>query len=563
MSFQTIDNAIFEAVTSEDVIQKPILEKKYMYVQDNNPSTTYSTSQIQFTTEVLSNNGKYNAFAEGVVLLPIVIKVAGENVHKSDAFLALKNSNLNLLHKLNVEYNNTQVVQGIDNVNQYLIFKQHSEMSSEDEKLNGVFLGYAKDDSSTWGYTNVPSSEGDGLLNNFVSVSQHLEGRISSGSKVQNDGFAKRISYFNSIKGNGRDAILGDITEISGHMNYIENFDADTKYYYYNAYLRLRDLPFFDKLPLIRSGTMRITMTLNNNVSFNVKKAATGVMTITNFVNNTSSTNPLMFASSYKTITLPDGDAIDIANTKDAIVPSGSSVIGDVDGDGKIEETIFSVSLKIGENGGQHKIRQCRLYVPHYVLNPYADTEYLSNKVRVIEYLDLVQYSFNVDSKKEFNQLITNGLSKMRRLIMVGLINSGSGTTGLPAQSSPFTTEPSTTSPFKLNNFNVYIGAIPLYETSTFNYDYEQFLLELNGQQGINSNLTQGLVSSRISLQDFNNNYHYIVVNLDRKLPENENTSQSLSVSGSLSSLKNITFYCFIERYKTISIDVETGAIIA
>jgi len=450
------------------------------------------------------------------------------------------------------------VVQGIDNLNQYLIFKQHSEMSSEDERLNGALLGYAKDDSTTWGYTAASSPEGDGLVNNFVSVSTHFEGGIADRGKVQNDGFAKRIGYFNSIEGNGRDAVLGGADKIAGHMNYLKNDGDNIKYYFYNCYLRLRDLPFFKDLPIIRSGTMRITLTLNNNVSFSVSKTNTGLLSCSNFVNNTSTTNPLMIASSYKTIKIASGITAAKIDVENFISPSGSSAIGT---EGAAET--FNVSLKIGNNGESHQIRNCRLYVPHYVLNPYADTEYLSSKVKTVEYVDLVHYPFSVEAGLNFNQLVTNGLSKMRRLIMIGTISAGNGGTGLPAQSSPFTTEPSTTSPFKLSNFNVYIGGVPLYESSTFQYDYEQFLLELNGQQGINSNLTQGLVSSRISLQDFNNNYHYIVVNLDRKLPENENTSQSLSVSGKLESLKNMTFDCFIERYKTLSIDVETGAIVA
>jgi hypothetical protein len=326
----------------------------------------------------------------------------------------------------------------------------------------------------------------------------------------------------------------------------------------------LRDLPFFKDLPIIRSGTMRITLTLNNNVSFTVTKSAAGALSVSNFVNNTSLTNPLMFAASYKAVSMASIQA-NVNSVASGLfnLPSGSSTIGAVTS-GSLVSSTFNVSLKIGNNNGQsHHITNCRLYVPHYVLNPYADSEYLSSKIKTVEYLDIVQYPFDVAVGGNFNQLITNGLSKMRRLIMVGMIRSGNGGTGLPAQSSPFTTEPSTTSPFKLSNFNVYIGGVPLYESSTFQYDYEQFLLELNGQQGINSNLTQGLVSSRISLQDFNNNYHYIVVNLDRKLPENENTSQALSVSGRLDSLKPITFNCFIERYKTIAIDVETGAIVA
>ena len=98
MSFNTIDNAIFASSESE-TIQKYFVEKKYNSITDNSSSSNYTTSQIQFTSEVMSNNGKYNNFSEAVMLIPLVFSVEGENVGKSDVFLALKNSNLNLFIK--------------------------------------------------------------------------------------------------------------------------------------------------------------------------------------------------------------------------------------------------------------------------------------------------------------------------------------------------------------------------------------------------------------------------------------------------------------------------------
>jgi hypothetical protein len=159
--------------------------------------------------------------------------------------------------------------------------------------------------------------------------------------------------------------------------------------------------------------------------------------------------------------------------------------------------------------------------------------------------------------------LITNGMSRMKRLIMIGYMSptaNGSEVGGaFSPLSSPFATEPSTTSPFMISNFNVQVGQINLYPNA-ISYSYEQFLQEMNGQYGINGNMIQGSTSSRISLVDYNNNYHYIVVNLDRKLPENELTSQSLGVSGTLESRKDMSFMCFVEKYKTITINIENGA---
>jgi hypothetical protein len=322
---------------------------------------------------------------------------------------------------------------------------------------------------------------------------------------------------------------------------------------------------------MIRSGVFRITLTLNNNIAFTVNKSAAGVLSFSGFSNNASTTNPFMFSASYKTLAQPA-----TANTAVLIAPAalvygcGSSVLGALAAaaPNALLDTTFVVksaiaNLTVGLIDYKHKFQKCHLYVPAYILNPEADRLYLSNKVKVIDYLDIDQYTFSCAANGEINQVITNGIKGMRRLIMVGLIEDGNGTTGKPAQSSPFTSEPSTTSPFKIDNMNVFLAGNPIYESSKMRYDYEQFLQELNGAQGVQANLTQGLCSGRISLQDFNNNYHYIVVNLDRKLPENESVSQTLSITGKLVCGKNVKFFCFIERYKQIKIDVDNGMIVA
>jgi hypothetical protein len=467
--------------------------------------------------------------------------------------LALKNSNCNLIHSMKVDYNNGQVVQGCDYLNNYLNFIQHTEMSLQDEELNGPFLGYAKDSSTSWCYSNTAFPFGHGICNN----SNLLRPSNSASNKgdLNNEGFQKRCGYFqNYNESDGKNLVLSAADRKKSAMNIVDNVSATSKVYYYNCFIRLRDLPFFDKLCLIRSGTVRITFTLNNNVSFDINKSAAGHLSVNSFVNNSGLTNPLMIAASYRLIKSATGTAVNVPTIADAFIPCGSAALP--------LNTTYNVKMGIGIcNGHVHAIKQCRLYVPHYSFSPKGEELYLANPVRSIKYLDLDYYTFKAEKGVQFNQLITNGASRMRRLIMIGFIANGkNGTTGLSPLSSPFASEPSTTSPFSLSNFNVKVGGVNHYEANSVEYDYEYFLQELNGQQGINANQTQGLCSSRISLQDYNNNYHYIVVNLDRKLKENEDVAQSLTVIGTIESELDITFHCYIERYKTIVINTESGA---
>jgi hypothetical protein len=85
----------------------------------------------------------------------------------------------------------------------------------------------------------------------------------------------------------------------------------------------------------------------------------------------------------------------------------------------------------------------------------------------------------------------------------------------------------------------------------------------LNGSTGLNANLVNGMVSSRINLTDYQNNYHYIVCDLSRRLPEFDMVSVSIRVRGVLQSPKKMEFHCYIEKEKIIEIDTMTGALIS
>jgi hypothetical protein len=94
------------------------------------------------------------------------------------------------------------------------------------------------------------------------------------------------------------------------------------------------------------------------------------------------------------------------------------------------------------------------------------------------------------------------------------------------------------------------------------NYDYDCFLQQLNGQTGFNSNQISGLVSSRINLTDFQNNYHYIVCDLSRRTTAQDLIPVSIRCKFTLKSPLTMDFHAFIEREKIIEIDTMTGALI-
>ena len=61
---------------------------------------------------------------------------------------------------------------------------------------------------------------------------------------------------------------------------------------------------------------------------------------------------------------------------------------------------------------------------------------------------------------------------------------------------------------------------------------------------------------------DFQNNYHYIVCDLSRRLPEFDMVSCSIRVRGQVVSPLRLEIHAFLEKEKIIEIDVMTGALI-
>jgi len=331
--------------------------------------------------------------------------------------------------------------------------------------------------------------------------------------------------------------------------------------------IRLRDLPFFNAdVPMMRGANMKLTLTLNNNVSFNFKKTSGGAMSFSNFSNVSGLTNPFMVASNYHQYT-----QIDAAGASVIAAPTGGAVSGSITtksilgGASALDNGVGSVDAEYVVKSGlaavgqySHTIKQCRLYVPAYTFSPSYESQYLSSSKRLITYNDLYFTTFDVKAQQQFNINLTNGIAYAKRLVVIGFMTASANGDVSPL-SSPFTCEPATTSPFLIQNFNCQVGGINMYQGQML-ASYEQFLAEMNGMYGINGNQITGLCSSRISSKDYYNNYHYIVVNLDRKLKEDEGVLQSIALSGQLNSTKDMTFYCYVEYSKKVLVDVSDGS---
>ena len=323
------DSLIYDlSIAAGDTDAKPFLKKEMLYITDQNSSGNYSNSQVIFETSQLSNNGRWcdygvDAYLSFPLMLTATMNASAVGnaptdfttgpLAASDYILALKNSNYNLIHSIQVEYSNSNVVQLTPFINTYLNFKLHSELSLQDEELNGPQIGYSKDTSTSWRYEAAAAGSpyGRGLCNNansnkkLDSCSEFVGDLFNEGMRGRQNNY-QRASVTPLVIPNGRENIYGaSVTNLNSRVRAsgINTIEATPAYkvYYYDAILRLKDLPFFAKLPLIRGCYMKITLNINQCI-FKVTKDANGFLNFDpSSLSLQNGTNPLMVSASVAT----------------------------------------------------------------------------------------------------------------------------------------------------------------------------------------------------------------------------------------------------------------------
>ena len=187
----------------------------------------------------------------------------------------------------------------------------------------------------------------------------------------------------------------------------------------------MKDLPFFEKLAMTRGANIKITILLNQ-ASMTVTSTAGGVFSVD--------------SHSLKGQTIPLKRIADAAD----------------------DDYTETMSVAVVQNGAySHEKKQCRLYCPVYTLNPEMEKSYLSLGKKKIVYEDVLTVHLRDLGTGNFQNLLTNSLARMQRLVIVPMLSRGAnGALGLVPQQSPYASEPSTCSPCFIRNFNVQLSAL-------------------------------------------------------------------------------------------------------
>lgn len=592
-----MDNLVFEEAVNSTIDQSEFISKKWVYVNDNN-SQNY-TSQIVLDTTPLSNAGGWINWSEGFIVMPLVVQLTSANPASlplatggavepnADYAWAFKNGFWNMIHSMNVEFNNQNIIQQTPLTNVFRSFKAHTSFSLDDLLNEGSSLGYYPDNAGSWKYSTTDSADGKGLSNNRdapiqYSVVTQAGGYVSYastgvagdllGSTAQysgttnpssltggvysfNDGMTKRQTWYGYDPITSSQKQINDFDTCSAvYRSSKVQTEAGSVIWRVYAKLRLKDLnEYFEKCPLLKGSTIRFYIntnqaitsftTANGSVDGATGKLVAGVISGTQVQVIGGATNPLMVASRA----------------------SGNGL-------SPLPADTYKLSVSIFKNNfldqtstyqaGQSPLSAVRLYAPVYQFNPLAQQRYLQlAPTKKVVYRDIFQYQFTgVQAGTDFNFLVTNGIPNIKSVLVVPYVG-GTTNGGLAYNTllSPYSSTPSMPDPITLTNFNILVSGVNLFLNNEL-YDFEQFREELMSSNQLNGNLTTGLTSGLISEEMFSRGYRYYYGNCSRILPAEAGVSRSIQIIGRNVSKIDTNLLVFVEFEKEMTIDIATGA---
>jgi hypothetical protein len=546
------DQFLFNKALEGTDMPDPFIEKEVLMVQDVNGGVY--NGQINLDTSTLASSRKWCDYSSAYLEIPFIIAMKSSvdisaTAAANSFAMGLKCGAYQLIDSIQVDYNNTNVIQQQPFTNFYVQYKMMTSLSEDDVKKWGPSILFAPDSSGSITFSAGGNGSGQGTCNNIVnSASPFFD---YTRFDTHNEGYLKRLK----MTGYEPAAPSGSNTEINSAtlcnnvaLNYFTNNAGGgaANIYYWNvvAIVKLSSLSdFFSKLPVVKGGFLRFSINYNSTAQTITTVGASPVtsMTITTSTQLSGRTNPMMLTSGIVDNPLEDLLA------------------------GVLSISCGVRSTSIGATTVTNPIlSSCRLYVPAYTMNPSYEAQLLSARpVREVVYQDI--YNYVISNKSgDFNEVITNGIVSPQQIVVIPVLNNAAGnaaTASLTPYQSPFDSCPGTTAPFAaITNFNVVVSGRNVFQ-SAFRYDFEQFMNETAGNNSLNGGISTGLSSGLIGQLEWSSGYRYYSVDLSRRLPLEDDVPVSISVQGTNNTSKIMDYIVFVSYNRRITIDMLTGAL--
>lgn len=515
-----------------------------------------------------------------------------------------------IIHSFTLDYNGTTIVQQTPFIQMWNSFKLLTTLSHQELVSLGPHIGFYPDDSKGWQFNTIPRAAGVGTCNNgnfglthFFSPFTGTSSRLDAGD-LFNTGFTQRQSWI-SYDPYAKIGSIAGPADTSADAQIITQATSSAMWRSYvfgragaagaggliqmaiMATVYLKHVhSFFNMVPLLKGVYMKMTMNLNNcstsiTTTASVPAAAgppavaytPGTMTLTSVSNPVGGVVPILISSSYGKEPAPAAASVGQMTVYSAGSPitlgNGPQVLwANLSVGATITDpTAFAALTVAGTAPGTGGVaRSIYLYVPAYTFNPVFEQAYLSSPVKTIKYTDVYQYQVqSVSAGSAFNVLITNGIANIKSVLVIPFFAGTVAASGLPiavpVYQSPFDTAGcGTCSPLiQLNNFNVVIsGQNAIYNTER--YTFEHFVNQTYGVNAVNGGLTDGLSSGLIGFDDWMSCYGYYYTNVERMLPVEQSVPKSVQLQGVNATLRELSFWVFVEYGAQIQIDAITGA---
>jgi hypothetical protein len=239
--------------------------------------------------------------------------------------------------------------------------------------------------------------------------------------------------------------------------------------------------------------------------------------------------------------------------------------------------TKMELSIGIARNGinssgvtySHPTLSSVRAYCCLYDMTPQAEQMYLSKQsTKTIKYSDFLSFqTLNIGVGANYNTVLTNSIARARRIIGVVQIAAAfnsAGTAGTIAPSnSPFSSCPNTTVNTPITNYNILVSGSNLYQQN-LSYSVEHFIQELRKTGSMNGGMSLGMSSGLLDQLDYESGYRFLLSDLSRCPSEaSDNVSKSIQVIGTNSGKYPIDILWFLEFEREVTIDLQTGSLIA
>ena len=540
--------------------------RTFAWVADSNNGSYAGGSQIVIDASGIANSGRYLSCNNSYIQVPLVLTLNAitgnlNNVTGENNFAAsLKNSYTNLIHSMNVELGNNSVVATSAYSNMAINYQLLTSMSREDEQNLGSTIGFAKDEALSMRYIAAgPNVLGLGEINNVITR-PNFDPALGYGlsSFTQNTGRLTRM--INSTSYDPAQETTESIQNViasgknySQRDNVIAGAGVNTGSvvnYYITATIPLNILSdLFAKMPLVKGAYLKITLNLNAGCS------------------STMLLNPA--GNAFTSVASSSQNGVVPYMVSPCITTQGLHAVG------AAACTSMMLSIGVARNSfsgityNHPTLSSCRLYACLYDLSPSCETMYLSKMpTKVVKYQDFMSFqTLSVGANASFSQILTNGISRVRKIIGIPQIAANfnfAGTAGTIApMNSPFSSSPATSTGQAITNFNVLLSGVQLY-AQNYNFSIEHFYQELRKINSTNGGSTIGMSSGLLSQTDFENAYRFITADLSRKPSEAvDNISKSIQVIGTNSGTYPIDIFWFVFYERQIEVDIQTGSLIA